>query len=96
MALSDKTAPAAATANYSASVARQLTSCLAQGRNCLARVQGLLNSSGDKAAVCNDLGSADCQEAVDIIGSLVTLINDHLPTGVTAVTAPLVQADVPA
>ncbi len=96
MALSDKAAPVAGVPNYSARIARQITSCLAQSRNCLAHVQRLLDKSGDKAAVCTDFGNADCQEAVDIIGPLTTLVNAHLPAGMSAVIEPLVQADVPA
>lgn len=51
---------------------------------------------GGKAGACAELATTDCQQAVDIYGAMVTLVNDHLPAGEASITAPLIQADVPA
>ena len=50
---------------------------------------------GGKTAVCEDQGTADCQELVNRIAFMVSHVNGFLATGETAVLAPIDQDDVP-
>lgn len=95
MSIHDKIPPGAEVGNYAAQITNELKRFQSIGRACAARIQRLVDRSGDKAGVCADLGTTTCQQVVDLSALAVTVANTHPPTGATAATAAIVQADVP-
>jgi len=77
--------------------AARITRTLMMLRTCITNCgDDTISAPGGRAEVAAEYGTANCQEAVDIWDALTTLVNAHLPPNTPALTAPLIQGDVPA
>lgn len=95
MSLHDRTPEASGVNTPATQLAQSTVRLLDALRFGLRNIEYTVSRAPGKAAACTELATTDCQQTVDIHAAMRTLVNAHLPTGISTITDGLVQADVP-